>query len=227
MPDLPCPEIPQALDDSDFTSLDHDILFGQPVLATPVSDRSENVTFNGLGNFPDDSIASTRCMLPVTCCAETMGARALGHEPNNAPFLPMSDDELRMQDILFDFNHGNVQKAPSSPEVKPSNPGSDSQLPPERATETPFQFEITSNIASPVFSLAPMPIAPPVAFDWTVATPIDEHYSNASSSRKRPKIKELQHVSSEFPLPFIHAIDTVIRTTNFNIKTKKAQLSVP
>jgi hypothetical protein len=196
VPDVPCPEIPQGIDYSEFTSSDYDTLFGQPDLATLDSDRSENVTFNRLGNFLDDSIASTRYMLPVTCCAETTGPRAPRQAPSNAPFLPMNDDELLMQDILFEFNDGNVPKAASSPEVKPSNPGSDSQLPPERATETPFQFEISRDIASPVCSPAPDPMTPPVTFDWTVATPVDEHYSNASSSRKRPKTKEWQHVSS-------------------------------
>lgn len=196
MPDDLCPEIPQGVDYLEFTSLDYDTHFGQLDLATLVSDRSENVTFNGIGNFLDDSIASTRCILPVTCFAETTGARAPGQEPNNALFLPMNDAEILMQDILFDSNDENVQKVPSSLEVKLSNPGSNSQLPLERATEIPSQFEITSNIASPVFSLAPTPIAPPVAFNWTVATPVDEHYSNASSSRKRLKTKEFQHVSS-------------------------------
>lgn len=200
VPDIPCPEVPQGAHYLEFTSPDYDTLFFQPDLATLSPNQSQNVIFNGVEHSLNSSVASTQSMLPVTCFVETTGANALCQEPNNTPFPSLNEEDLRMQDILFEFNDGNLQKAPSSPESNASNPENAAQLHPERASATRFDFRIASNIAALGFSIPSTPMAPSMAPHWTVPTPLDEHYSGAST-RKRPRTKELQHVSRISPLP--------------------------
>lgn len=190
--DVPCTELSQTVNYSEFTSLDNDVNFGQPSLAASHSGPSEHSTFNVVANLSNDSIA----------CAEAM---VLGQELDAAPFLHMNNGELLMQDILSDFNDGNAQEALSSPEAEPSDTSREFQLPLARATVTASQFELNGNVVSSVFPVPQTQASHSFALDWTVADPADEHYSNAASSRKRPRTQELQHVSRLFlPIHLCH-----------------------
>lgn len=205
VPEIPKSTIPLGTDFSTYTSCDFESLFDNYDLASLCPDNGQSSSFDDADATQvfRDCMSTTELLIPGEYVLEDRVARVGDSSTEDVHIaVPVTEEDIfHIGQESSSLTEITSQYILSEEETPKSNILSKAETPLGWATQTPFPFSPARNHDSSTTPLVSTPSTFSTGFDGTVSFPVDRHYLDVSSRRKRQKIDELQHVSSPTPSP--------------------------